>query len=182
MSKSHSNIRVQKDIMKLIMAGYQVDSTPEEPNTIYVHWNAPEGTPYYGFCFRIRVEFPQNYAYRSPSCGFATHIYHTNVDFSSGSICLDVLSQNWSPMYNLNHVFDVFLQQLLLYPNPNDPLNGEAARLLLRNPEEYNKKARAFCEQHAVRVENATKKVTLADKSEVEKVSYDDLSDVSDSD
>ena len=40
------------------------------------------------------------------------------------------------------NVFEVFLPQLLLYPNPTDPLNGEAAALLMREPETYKKKVR----------------------------------------
>jgi ubiquitin-conjugating enzyme E2 H len=43
---------------------------------------------------------------------------------------------------DLINVFEVFLPQLLLYPNPTDPLNGEAAALLMREPEAYNTKVR----------------------------------------
>ena len=40
-------------------------------------------------------------------------------------------------MFDLLNVFEVFLPQLLLYPNPTDPLNGEAAALMMREPEQY---------------------------------------------
>ena len=43
---------------------------------------------------------------------------------------------------DLLNVFETFLPQLLLYPNPTDPLNGEAAALLMREPEAYNHKVR----------------------------------------
>ena len=46
------------------------------------------------------------------------------------------------------NVFEVFLPQLLLYPNPTDPLNGEAAALLMREPELYKKKVKGeHCRQ-----------------------------------
>lgn len=41
-------------------------------------------------------------------------------------------------MYELKNVFDVFLPQLLMYPNPTDPLNGEAANLMMTDKEKYD--------------------------------------------
>jgi ubiquitin-protein ligase len=40
------------------------------------------------------------------------------------------------------NIFEVFLPQLLRYPNPNDPLNGEAANLLLRDADKYSQRVR----------------------------------------
>lgn len=40
-------------------------------------------------------------------------------------------------MYELKNVFEVFLPQLLLYPNPTDPLNGDAANLMMTDKDKY---------------------------------------------
>lgn len=45
----------------------------------------------------------------------------------------------YSDMIN---IFEVFLPQLLRYPNPTDPLNGEAAALLMREPAKYEVKVK----------------------------------------
>lgn len=57
-------------------------------------------------------------------------------------MCLDVINQTWSPMYDMVNIFEVFLPQLLRYPNPTDPLNGEAAALLMKEPKAYDIKVK----------------------------------------
>ena len=42
------------------------------------------------------------------------------------------------------NIFEVFLPQLLRYPNPSDPLNGEAAALLMRHPKEYEQRVKGM--------------------------------------
>jgi len=59
-------------------------------------------------------------------------------------VCLDVINQTWSPMYDMINIFEVFIPQLLRYPNPTDPLNGEAAALLMREPKSYDAKVKGM--------------------------------------
>ena len=59
-------------------------------------------------------------------------------------MCLDVINQTWSPMFDLVNVFEVFLPQLLRYPNPSDPLNGEAAALMMRDPRAYEARVKGI--------------------------------------
>lgn len=68
----------------------------------------------------------------------------THIGHRSGSVCLDVINQTWSPMYDMLNIFEVFLPQLLRYPNPADPLNGEAAALLMREPKAYEAKVKGM--------------------------------------
>lgn len=43
---------------------------------------------------------------------------------------------------DLLNVFEVFLPQLLLYPNPSDPLNGDAASLMMKDRKLYDQKVK----------------------------------------
>lgn len=47
-----------------------------------------------------------------------------------------------SLILDMINIFEVFLPQLLRYPNPTDPLNGEAAAMLMREPASYETKVK----------------------------------------
>ena len=102
-------------------------------NVIKFQLKGPKDSYYEDGIWNIRIELSKEYPYKSPSVGFLTKIYHPNIDYNSGSICLNVLNQTWTPIYNLSHIFSTFLPQLLLYPNADDPLNQEAALIFKTN-------------------------------------------------
>lgn len=52
-------------------------------------------------------------------------------------------------MYDLLNIFEVFLPQLLQYPNPQDPLNSEAAKLLMSSESDYKKKVQDYIQKFA---------------------------------
>lgn len=83
---------------------------------------------------------------------------------------------SWS--VELLNVFETFLPQLLMYPNPADPLNGEAAALLMNAPEEYRAKVRHYVARHATEkgIEDAESAAHGADSelSSVEDLESDD--------
>ena len=74
-------------------------------------------------------------------------------------------------MFDLINIFDVFLPQLLLYPNPADPLNGEAARLLQKDPERYERKVKEYVKKYAsdnISFKNDNKNTEKEEKKEDE--------------
>eukprot|EP00039_Didymoeca_costata_P001530 m.53118 g.53118 ORF g.53118 m.53118 type:complete len:183 (+) comp10842_c0_seq2:187-735(+) len=141
--------RIESDVMKLMMTDHEVNLVHDNMLEFHVKFRGPKDSPYEGGVWKVHCEIPDGYPYKSPSIGFVNKIFHPNIDESSGSVCLDVINQTWSPMYELLNVFETFLPQLLMYPNPADPLNGEAASLLMNSPDKYSEKVRAYVRQHA---------------------------------
>ncbi len=62
---------------------------------------------------------------------------------------MDVINQTWSPMFDLVNIFDVFLPQLLLYPNPKDPLNADAAQKLNTDEAKYREIVKDYVRLYA---------------------------------
>ncbi|MCL4122464.1 UNVERIFIED_CONTAM: hypothetical protein GTU68_038437 [Idotea baltica] len=73
----------------------------------------------------------------APKVVFGTRIYHPNI----GRICLDILKKNWSPALQIKSVL-LSIQSLLSEPNPDDPLNNEAADEWKANKTNAEKKAK----------------------------------------
>eukprot|EP00916_Digyalum_oweni_P004034 GHVL01007189.1.p1 GENE.GHVL01007189.1~~GHVL01007189.1.p1 ORF type:complete len:201 (+),score=25.49 GHVL01007189.1:262-864(+) len=148
MSQSPST-RKQCDFTKLMMAGYKIDLASGGTTDFYVKFFGPKNTPYESGIWRVHVTLPEQYPFSSPSIGFVNKILHPNIDETSGSVCLDVINQTWTPLYSLVNIFEVFLPQLLTYPNPTDPLNAEAASLLLRDKNTFENAVREHVTSNA---------------------------------
>ncbi|KAJ9095270.1 Ubiquitin-conjugating enzyme E2 8 [Naganishia friedmannii] len=131
------------------MSDFDVNLVNDSMSEFYVKFKGPTETPFENGVWSIHVELPEQYPYKSPSIGFMNKIFHPNIDEQSGSVCLDVINQTWSPMYELINIFESFLPQLLRYPNAADPLNGEAAALFMRSPDDYARKVREHVKRYA---------------------------------
>lgn len=66
--------------------------------------------------------------------------------YNDGKICLDILQNQWSPIYDISAIL-TSIQSLLSDPNPASPANAEASQLYDRDRREYNKRVREVVEQ-----------------------------------
>lgn len=82
---------------------------------------------------------PNTYVYPmyAPMCSFITPIWHPNIS-KKGTICLDVLKDNWSPSMFTATIISA-LKILLLNPEPSSPQNPQAAKMMTEEPEKYKK-------------------------------------------
>ncbi|RZF34684.1 hypothetical protein LSTR_LSTR002766 [Laodelphax striatellus] len=94
--------------------------------------NGPCDTVYEGITFKLTLEFLSNYPYTAPVVKFITPCFHPNVDLN-GNICLDVLKERWSALYDVRAIL-LSVQSLLGEPNNESPLNVTAAELWSNQP------------------------------------------------
>jgi len=178
MSAQSPSTRKQCDFTKLLVAGYQLELNKGSTQDFYVTFHGPKETAYEEGVWKIHVILPDDYPYASPSIGFCNKVLHPNVDEASGSVCLDVINQTWTPLYSLVNVFEVFLPQLLTYPNPSDPLNPEAASLLMRNKQTFDQKVREHVQLNASREQWLANQKLCEDDEPISPVS--ELSEIED--
>ncbi|KAH9742085.1 UBC core domain-containing protein [Citrus sinensis] len=145
--------RREMDVMKLMMSDYSVEPINDGISELKVEFHGPKDSLYEGGIWKIRVELPDAYPYKSPSIGFVNKIFHPNVDELSGSVCLDVINQTWSPMF--------------------DPLNGDAASLMMKDRKQYEQRVKEYCERYAKK-ENIS---SINSEETDEDISNEDISD-----
>ena len=107
----------------------------------------PSDSPYEGGVFKLSIEFPEDYPFRPPHVRFITKVYHPNIN-ASGSICLDILKDKWSPALSISKVL-LSIESLLTDPNPDDPFVPDIANLYKKDPAAYKERAKFWTEAYA---------------------------------
>ncbi|KAK1292252.1 Ubiquitin-conjugating enzyme E2 4 [Acorus calamus] len=141
--------RRDMDVMKLMMTDYKVEMINDSMTELFVDFNGPPDSLYSGGVWRVRVDLPDAYPYKSPP------------STSSIESTIPTLTKH------LINIFEVFLPQLLLYPNPSDPLNREAGALMMKDQISYDQKVKEHCARYA-KVEDTGEGMQESDESEEE--------------
>ncbi|POW19094.1 hypothetical protein PSHT_05042 [Puccinia striiformis] len=137
--------RIETDVMKMLMSDYEVTLVNDSMQEFYVRFYGPTESesifpklrnfaeekltkgddiaPFANGVWKIHVELPDQYPYKSPSIGFMNKIFHPNIDESSGSVCLDVINQ-------LGHL---------------------SAATLMRDPKSYDVKVKDYVQRYATK-------------------------------
>ncbi|EPX70924.1 ubiquitin conjugating enzyme E2-C [Schizosaccharomyces octosporus yFS286] len=133
--------RLRSELMSLMMSNTPGISAFPDSDSNLLHWagtiTGPVDTYYEGLKFKISMNFPANYPFSAPTIVFTSPMWHPNVDMS-GNICLDILKDKWSAVYNVQTIL-LSLQSLLGEPNNASPLNAQAAELWGKDPVEYKR-------------------------------------------
>uniref|UniRef100_J3MEI9 UBC core domain-containing protein n=1 Tax=Oryza brachyantha TaxID=4533 RepID=J3MEI9_ORYBR len=116
------------------------------------HWQAtimgPADSPYAGGVFLVSIHFPPDYPFKPPKVAFKTKVFHPNIN-SNGSICLDILKEQWSPALTVSKVL-LSICSLLTDPNPDDPLVPEIAHMYKTDRAKYESTARGWTQKYAM--------------------------------
>ena len=101
----------------------QLDLTDE---TDIFQWKAhitgPKDSPYEGGIFELSLRCSDTYPLAPPKVLFVTPVFHPNVLFKTGEICLDILKPDaWTPAWTLQSVCRAVVA-LLSHPEADSPL------------------------------------------------------------
>jgi ubiquitin-conjugating enzyme E2 D/E len=144
--------RIQKELKDLQKdPPTSCSAGPSSPEELF-HWQAtimgPPDSPYAQGVFMVKIHFPPDYPFKPPKVSFQTKVYHPNVN-SNGSICLDILKEQWSPALTISKVL-LSICSLLTDPNPDDPLVPEIAHIYKNDKKRYDETARQWTHKYAM--------------------------------
>ena len=136
--KLPATIRLQKDLSELDQAPFvSVSTDPTLPMvvTMDIDLKNERESIWHGGKYNFTVTHPPEYPHKPPIAHCNTPIYHPNID-TEGAVCLNILRADWKPVLDVGNVIDGLIF-LFLEPNPNDPLNHEAAAEFRENPARF---------------------------------------------
>lgn len=132
-----------------------VDDGESSVSEIHALISGPEGTPFFGGKFRMKLVISEEYPNAPPRGYFLTKIFHPNVA-NNGDICVNTLKKDWNPDVTIKHILQI-IRCLLIVPFPESSLNDEAGKLFMESYDEYTSRAKIMTEVHAIPIDNKCK-------------------------
>jgi len=127
--KTPGEIRIQKDITDLDGGSVaQVDFPNPNDLTNFSVIITPDSGFWTGARYPFTFAIPALYPHEPPKVTCDIKIFHPNIDLA-GAVCLNILREDWKPVLDINAVI-YGLIYLFYEPNPDDPLNRDAADLI----------------------------------------------------
>ncbi|KAK3917042.1 Ubiquitin-conjugating enzyme E2 K [Frankliniella fusca] len=122
-------------------------TSAEDLSVLEVALAGPPDTPFETGTFNIEITIPRRFPFSSPTMTFTTKVWHPNIS-KRGRICMDVLDRNWNSGITLIECAEA-ARALLNDPNPDSPLNVDAANLLEENKNMYELNAKLWTRIYA---------------------------------
>merc|ERR1719392_619097 len=101
---------------------------------------APDEGLWKGALYTFSFSMAPLYPHEAPKVKCTTQIYHPNIDLM-GNVCLNILRDDWKPVLGINAVI-LGLIFLFIEPNPNDPLNHDAAAVMRESLQNFTNKVK----------------------------------------
>ncbi|MHA1751971.1 MAG: ubiquitin-conjugating enzyme E2, partial [Candidatus Helarchaeota archaeon] len=86
------------------------------------------------------------FPYESPRVKWLTPIWHPNI--YKKRVCVGAMGKDWTPTMSIAGLIEA-LRNLLNFPNPNSPLNSEAANQMKTNHKRYEEEVKYYLEKYA---------------------------------
>ena len=119
---------------------YYIETVNDDVCDLKGHIYGPPDSPFAGGIFKLEVKIPNAYPFTPPKVKFTTRLWHPNVSSQTGTICLDILKDQWAASLTLRTVM-LSLQALLTSPEPDDPQDAVVARQYKQTPALYKETA-----------------------------------------
>lgn len=128
-------------------------------NNDYFKWRCiapgPKDTEYYGAFLPIELHFPGNFPNDPPQMYIKCPIWHPNIEYDTGKVCMAILHEarddphnayekftdKWSPNVTIESIF-IILMYILQNPTTNSPFNPFANGDYIKQRDVYNQKVK----------------------------------------
>ena len=126
-----------------------------EKFTWKVFLTGPANTPYEGYKWIVKIDFPKDFPMKAPNINFETKIFHPNISYETGTLFLlndenTDQPDSWNPSLTTVDLFKKIKVLLTGQPNLSQPLNS-VALTLFKKKSGYPEKVRSYVEENDIK-------------------------------